>query len=69
MEPRDNEPYFIDSHVTTSFTIKELVVMDKTLHILFVENSPKLSMPNRVKITHINPKCIVSFTPNKIKLQ
>jgi hypothetical protein len=69
MEPREYEPYFVDSHVTTKFTIKNLVVMDKELHVLFVENSPKLSMPNRVKITHVNPKCIVSFTPSKIKLQ
>jgi hypothetical protein len=55
MEPRDNEPYFIDSHVTNKFTIKNLVMMDKELHILFVENSPKLSMPNRVAIRHVNP--------------
>jgi hypothetical protein len=55
MEPREYEPYVIDTHVTTSFTIKDLVVMDKALYILNVENSPKLSMPNRVRITHYNP--------------
>ena len=58
MEPSEYNPYIIDTHVTTSFTIKDLVVMDETLYILNVENSPKLSMPNRVRITHYNPNRI-----------
>jgi hypothetical protein len=58
MEPSEYDPYIIDTHVTTSFTIKDLVVMDKVLYILNVENSPKLSMPNRVRITHCNPNHI-----------
>ena len=58
MEPSEYDPYIIDTHVTTEFTIKDLVVMDKVLYILNVENSPKLSMPNRVRITHYNPNRI-----------
>jgi hypothetical protein len=55
MEPREYEPYFIDTHVTDDFTIKDLVVMDEELYVIKVENSPKLSMPNRVAIRHANP--------------
>ena len=55
MEPREYEPYFIETYVTDLFTIKHLVVMDEELYVIKVENSPKLSMPNRVAIRHANP--------------
>ena len=55
MEPREYEPHFIDTHVTTKFTIKDLVVMNEELYVIKVENSPKLSMLNRVAIRHVNP--------------
>jgi hypothetical protein len=69
MEPREYEPYFIDTHVTDKFTIKDLAVMDDELYVLFVENSPKLGMPNRVAIRHVNPyhKLDLHFTRDKIK--
>jgi len=64
MEPSEYDPYIIDTHVTTEFTIKDLVVMDETLYILNVINSPKLSMPNRVRITHFNPNREFPFKEN-----
>ena len=64
MEPREYEPYIIDKYVTDKFTIKDLVVMDEELYILNIANSPKLSMPNRVRITHFNPNRQIPFKEN-----